>query len=104
MSAALLSPRARNDLLEAVRWIAKDNRVAARGLREAVVLAARRIGEHPQIGVLRPELADDPVRFLPLTGYPYLIVYDSADIPPLILRVLHGARDLPGLFGAGGNG
>jgi toxin ParE1/3/4 len=93
--ASVLSPRARRDVLEAVRWIAKDNPAAALGLRDAVVAAARRIGEHPQIGVLRPELADEPVRFVMLTGYPYVIVYDSDREPPQILRVLHGARDLP---------
>ena len=93
--AADLSPRARRDLLEAVRWIAKDNPNAAAGLRDAVVAAAYRIGEHPGIGVLRPELADEPVRFVTLTGYPYVVVYDASEKPPLILRVLHGARDLP---------
>ena len=93
--AAVLSPRARRDLLEAAHWIAKDNPKAAAGLRDAVVAAARRIGEHPEIGVLRPELADDPVRFVMLTGYPYIVVYDADGTPPLILRVLHGARDLP---------
>jgi toxin ParE1/3/4 len=40
MSAAELSPRARRDLLAAVRWIAKDNPTAARALRDAVVRAA----------------------------------------------------------------
>jgi len=30
-----------------------------------------------------------------LTGFPYLIVYNDARRPPLILRILHAARDLP---------
>lgn len=98
MAAALLSPRARRDLLSAVSWIAKDNQVAAQGLRHAVVGAAERIGTHPQIGTLRLELADEPIRFLVLTGYPYVIVYDADQTPPLILRVLHGARDLPSVL------
>ena len=95
MARAVLSPAARRDLLEAVRWIAKDNRIAAAGMREAIVNAAIRIGGHPQIGSVRPELANDPVRFLALTGFPYIVVYHSAAEPPLILRVLHGARDIP---------
>jgi len=95
MPAAVLSPRARRDLLEAIAWIAKDNRPAARGLRGAVVAAAKRLGELPQLGRVIPELAGEPVRFLPLTGYPYILVYDADLKPPLILRVLHGARDLP---------
>ena len=92
---AVLAPRARRDLLEAARWIAKDNPSAALGLRNAVAAAARTIGEHPRIGVLRPDLAGEPVRFLALTGYPYVMIYDAEPAPPLILRILHGARDLP---------
>lgn len=95
MVTAVLAPRARRDLLEAIRWIARDNTAAAKGLRVAVVEAARRIGDHPRVGVVRPELAGEPVRFLMLTGYPYVIVYDADNSPPLILRILHGARDLP---------
>ena len=98
---AVLSPRARRDLLEAVRWIAKDNKLAAQGLRAAIVACARRIGEYPEIGSIRTELADDPVRFLPLTGFPYIVVYDRSFRPPLILRVLHGARDIPHVLQAG---
>jgi toxin ParE1/3/4 len=95
VTTAVLSPRGRRDLLEAVRWIAGDNPAAARAFRGAVARAARRLSEHPEIGVERPELADPPVRFLSLTGFPYLIVYDADRRPPLILRVLHAARDLP---------
>jgi len=95
LSAAVLSPQSRRDLLEAVRWIASDDPVAAQALRDAVAKASRRIGEPPEIGVARPVLADLPIRFLILTGFPHVIVYDSGRRPALILRVLHGARDLP---------
>jgi toxin ParE1/3/4 len=98
MEPARLSGRARDDVLEAVRWIARDNRQAARALRDAVLQAANRIGEFPNIGVVRPDLASDRIRFVYLTGYPYLIVYNALRVPPLILRVLHGARDLPELL------
>jgi toxin ParE1/3/4 len=98
MLPAVLSPRARGDLLEAVRWIAKDNVTAATGLRHAVVKAAQRIGEHPRMAPARLELADEPIRFLVLTGYPYVIVYDADREPPLILRVLHSARDIPAVL------
>ncbi|MEO5347532.1 MAG: hypothetical protein H7834_14330 [Magnetococcus sp. YQC-9] len=39
-----------------------------------------------------------PARFLCLTGFPYILVYDSTPTPPLILRVFHGARELPELL------
>jgi len=99
MSAAILLPPARRDLREAVRWIAKDNPAAAQGLRNAVVTAARRIGEHPEIGLVRPEYADEPIRFFVLTGYPYILYYNSGTNPPRIARVLHGARDIPSVLG-----
>lgn len=98
MTSALLSPRARQDLLDAAGWIARNNPAAARALRDSVAAAVRRLGDHPDSGVVRPALADPPVRFLVLTGFPYVMVYDAALTPPLILRVLHAARDLPELL------
>ena len=98
MTSAAFAPRARRDLLAAVRWIAKDNPAAARALRDAIGHAADQIGAHPGIGVSRPDLADEPYRFVVLTGFPYLIVYNATRRPPMILRILHGARDLPELL------
>jgi toxin ParE1/3/4 len=95
MSAAVLAPAARRDLLAAIRWISKDNPAAATGLRDGVIRAAKRIGEHAHIGARRPELAGEPYRFAGLTGFPSVIVYNAERRPPLIVRILHGARDLP---------
>jgi toxin ParE1/3/4 len=98
MTAALLSRRARHDVLSAARWIADDNPTAARAFRQAVERVATLIAEHPRIGHTRPELAAVVYRFLSLTGFPYIVVYNAERHPPLILRVLHGARDLPELL------
>ena len=95
MRPAVLAPRARRDALEATRWIAKDNPAAAKALREAIAKAARLLSDNPRIGAARPEIAGERLRFLFLTGFPYVVVYDCEPVPPLILRVLHGARDLP---------
>jgi toxin ParE1/3/4 len=96
--AAMLAPQARRDLLAAARWIAKENPSAAVALRDAVVAAAVRIGKHPRIGALRTELAPQLILFLVVSGFPHVIVYDTGREPPLILRVLHGARELPELL------
>ncbi len=98
MSTAEFAPRARRDLLTALRWIAKDNPAAARALRDAVARAAENIFAHPEIGPHRPEFAGPPYRFLSLTGFPYIIVYTPKKNPPLILRILHAARDLPDIL------
>lgn len=95
MSKARLSSRARDDLEAATRWIARDNPAAARAFRTAVSRAAVQIAEHPKSGTERPDLAGPPRRFLTLGGFPYVIVYNAATKPPLIIRILHGARDLP---------
>jgi toxin ParE1/3/4 len=94
----MLAPQARRDLLAAAGWIANENPSAAVALRDAVVAAATRIGLHPRIGALRTELARQSIWFLVVSGFPYVIVYDASREPPLILRVLHGARELPELL------
>ena len=98
MTAAVLSPATRLDLIDAVRWIAHDNPAAARALRDSVEKAARHIGAHPFHGVARPDLADPPNRFAVLAGFPFIVVYNSDRRPPLIVRIVHGARDLPDLL------
>jgi plasmid stabilization system protein ParE len=47
------------------------------------------------MGKQRRDLAPETVRFLVLRGFPYIVVYRANAVPPRILRVLHGARDLP---------
>jgi len=95
MTPAVLSPAAERDILGIVEWIACDNPVAARGFRAALDKLADTIGEHPMSGPLKPQLASPPIRFFPLRGFPYVVVYMPERDPPLIVRVLHGARDLP---------
>ncbi len=92
---AEFSPAAERDLLEIVEWIASDNPIAARGFVAALEKAARVIGEHPEIGTSKPDTASPPIRFLPLRGFPHVVVYTPDRAPPLFLRILHGARDLP---------
>lgn len=98
MNPALFAPQARRDVIEAARWIAKDNPVAARALRDTLADVASRLGQYPELGSLRPDLAGPEIRFLVLTGFPYVVVYDAMRRPPLILRVLHGGRDIPSVM------
>jgi toxin ParE1/3/4 len=95
LSRAEISVRAQRELLAAIRWIKRDNPTAARALRRAVNAAALRIGDHRFIGEARPELANETYRFLPVAGFPYVLVYAADHTPPRIIRILHGARDLP---------
>lgn len=74
--------------------IARDNSSAARRLPRVVAEVAAQLGDFPGLGVERSDLASPPYRFTAIPGYPYIAVYDAARTPPVILRILHGARDL----------
>lgn len=92
---ARFTTTAQIEIREAATWIRKDNRRAAATFREALQGLARLIGEHPMVGHARPELAREPFRFAVVRGFPYVVVYDPAPARPVIVRVVHGARDLP---------
>ncbi len=91
---ATLAPRARGELVDAVRWIAQNDEAAARRLRQAAGEAARLIGARPLAGRMRPELAPPHYRFWSLTRFPYILVYDTQTRPPRVARVVHMSRDL----------
>jgi antitoxin ParD1/3/4/toxin ParE1/3/4 len=104
-----LTEAARGDLAEIAQYIARDDPEAARRVLRRMREAMHLLAERPAIGHIRPDLAPEPIRFWPV--FSYLIVYQPDSRPLQVLRVLHGARDLPRLsdsdptiaaFGAGG--
>lgn len=86
------------DMTLVVATLADESLRAARGFKAAMNEAAINLGRYPEMGSERLDLADPPVRFWPVPRYRYVIVYDAGATPPRILRVLHGARDLPDLL------
>ncbi|HTW73010.1 MAG TPA: type II toxin-antitoxin system RelE/ParE family toxin [Acetobacteraceae bacterium] len=92
---AVLTPQARRELRESLRITARDNPPSSpRGLNNAVVELARRLGINPQHGSRRSYL---PARYRvwPLVRYSYSLAYDPATTPVQILRMVHMKRDLP---------
>ena len=65
---------------------------------QATLQSARRIVERPMLGRVRPELLPAPYRFWRVVGFPYLMVYNADRQPPVVLRLLHMARDLAPLL------
>jgi toxin ParE1/3/4 len=98
MRSAILSPKARQDILEAVDWISRDAPDAALGLLRVLEKALAKIGTHPLIGHHRLDLTGENYRFLILVGYPYVVIYEATRNPPIVARILHGARDIPTLL------
>jgi plasmid stabilization system protein ParE len=94
MEPASLTPKARRELHAAARWIARDSPRAALKLVSTMTDAADALGRNPHLGVEQPDLVRRPFRLFPMKGYPYVLIYDPAPYPPIIARMLHGARDL----------
>jgi toxin ParE1/3/4 len=90
-----LSPEAVPDVREIWTYIAADSIKAARRLRLQILDACQRIAGNPGIGQSREDLTDKPVLFR--SAGSYLIIY-TARTPVQIVRVLHGARDVPSLL------
>ena len=83
------------DLDEIWLHIAMDNVAAADRVLQRIEAAEDRLGDCPEIGQARPEIRPD-LRHWPVGAY--LIFYRVDDEEVRIVRVVHGARDLAGLF------
>jgi len=91
-----LSREAARDVREIWSYIAADSVKAARKVRLALFDACQRLAENPHMGHVREDLTDQAVLFWPVGSY--LIIYDPASKPLSVVRVVHGARDVPRLF------
>jgi toxin ParE1/3/4 len=89
-SRCFFLPRARADLGEIGRYIARSNRPRAISYVEELRETCRRLADHPRMGRARPELRPG------LRSFPhgdYVIFYQPRPDGVTIVRVLHGARD-----------
>ena len=99
MIAYRFTPKALDDLLEILAFIARDSPQGAGRVVAAIQRNCELLAESPFAGRERAELAPPPLRFWNAQPYRnYLIVYDPTAIPIQIIRILHGARSLPWLL------
>lgn len=96
MARLTITAHARADLQEIRSHIAKDKPEAAQRFVERLRGKARQLAETPGIGRsrgedLRPNLFSFPVR-------QYLLFYREQPGGIVLVRVIHGSRDLPSLF------
>ncbi len=98
MTPVVFSPRARQDLLDIGDYIAKDSLANARRFVAKLAEQCRRIGRAPMGYVGREDLAPG-LRMAALDRY--VIFFRVAEGVVRIERVLHGARNLPVIFGSG---
>lgn len=95
MAPVQTTKKAEIDLLELWMHIAEENIQAADDLVDRVFEKASLLNNHPEIGVLRPELGTN-VRSFPVAHY--IIFYQPHDTGVTVIRVLHSARDVQTTF------
>ena len=97
MARLTITESAQADLREIRDYIAKDNPAAARRVVERLRTQARKLAAMPGIGRsrkgLRPDLFSFPVGR-------HVLFYRPQPGGIVLVRVIHGARDLPALFSA----
>ena len=88
--------QAEEDLIEIWTHIASDNVAAADRVPDRIDEVSARLADNPRMGPARPDLAES-LRYFVVGRY--LIIYREAPGGVEIVRVVHGARHLPSLFG-----
>jgi toxin ParE1/3/4 len=97
MGQLRISDTARKDLDDIWWYIAQENPVAADSLIARLLQKLPTLASMPQMGRKRDDL------FSGLRSFPvgdYVIFYSPLKDGVEVVRVLHGARDLPPLFGS----
>ncbi len=84
-----------DDLVAIALHIAQANPIAANTWLDTIEQKCRLLASMPEMGRLRPELAAD-LRSWAVGEY--VIFYQPAPDGIMVVRVLHGSRDLPSMF------
>lgn len=98
MKRYALTETAERELGQILEFIAEtDGLDRALHVHDKLGEAFALLADSPGIGTVKSHLTPAHVRWWPV--FKYLIVYDSSASPLVILRVIHGERDLARLFG-----
>lgn len=99
MSRYQFTPQAVDDLFDIWSFIAQDNPEAADRVEREIFRACDLLADSPLAGQMRKNLTSLPLRFWIVPRYTnYLIVYDPEKKPLQIIRIIHGARNLPAVL------
>ncbi len=91
--------RAQQQIARIVEHVAQDNPRAAADIAERIEAAAASLADFPERGQVSSRVAG--LRWLAVSNLPYLMFYTILRNGTVrIVRVLHGARDLPRAFGS----
>lgn len=96
MNEATFTPAAMHDMADILAFISEDSEAAAMEILGALFRQANLLVQSPWIGRSRDDDLGAGIRSLPVGRYVlfYRVKADGVEV----LRVFHGARDLPRLF------
>jgi plasmid stabilization system protein ParE len=92
----VLTESAKADVRSILDYLKERSPDAAKRVRTELRSAMSKLAAFPHIGHRRKDVAPESLRFWSV--YSYLIVYRPDRKPMEVIRVLHGARDLPKEF------
>lgn len=96
----VLTPSAARDLDEILEYVLQRGKIGrALHVCDRLYEEFTKIGAQPGIGHIRDDLSDESLRVW--TVFSYLAIFRPQTSPVQILRVIHGARHLPGAFEEG---
>jgi plasmid stabilization system protein ParE len=99
VSPPFITPIAKRDITSIWRYIARDSVHHADRVEQAIIEACFSAAKTPGMGHRREGIRNPRVLFLAVLGYErYSIAYLAGVSPLRVLRVVHGARDVPRLF------
>ena len=97
MARYILSPEAKEDIGEIRDYLVdQGGKRLARYVLQEFAAAFRFLASRPEAGHRRQDLTSLSVKFWPV--FSYLLVYDPAAKPLVIVRVLSGRRDVESLL------
>ena len=96
------SRRANEDILDIVDYLASEGPDVAMQFYDGLKRTENMLCTHPEAGALRTfeDTRLGNMRMFPVSGFSnYLLFYVVAGTRLTVVRVLHGARDVPNAFG-----
>ena len=95
-----LSPSARRDPRDIVRYISDDSPDRAVAFVRFLLSSTKRLADFPEIGRVVPEFADPSIREIVVRSYRVIYRVDQGDSRVDVARFWHGARGAPKMDGS----
>ena len=90
-----LSPSARRDLQDVVRYISLDSPERGVAFGQFLLGSVKRLAEFPELGRIVPEFDEPSIREIVVRNYRVIYLLNEEDCRVDVVRFWHGARGIP---------